>query len=54
MATRKAPSTYKQPQPNKNSLGNNGYPATDVKTAGKPFRGAGAQTKGKLSRGPLA
>lgn len=46
--------TYKQPQPNKNPLGKNGYPEKDVKTSGSPIRGTGAQTKGKTARGPLA
>ena len=45
---------YKEPKPNTQPLGKNGYPEKDVKTAGVPVRGTGGQTKGKLSRGPMA
>ena len=48
---------YTQPKPNPNKLGNQvdtGYPQTDVKTSGIEMRGAGAATKGKMCRGPMA
>lgn len=45
---------YKQPKPNTNPTGKNGYPETDVKSDGMQQRGAGAATKGKTSRGPMA
>ena len=32
----------------------NGFPETNVKTSGIKQRGAGAATKGKTSRGPMA
>ncbi len=45
---------YKQPQPSKLPLGNNGYPQTGVKTSGVKTRGNGAATKGVTARGPMA
>lgn len=45
---------YTQPKPNTNSTGKNGYPETDVKTTGIQQRGAGAASKGKTARGPMA
>lgn len=45
---------YKQPQPNKQPLGKNGYPEKDVKTSGVQTRGMQGQTKGKTARGPMA
>lgn len=53
MAT-KPSEKYKQPQPNKNGLGTNGYPEKDVKTTGIKIRGTGAATKGVMARGPMA
>ena len=38
----------------KADLGTNGYPATDVKSTGIKMRGAGAATKGVMSRGSMA
>ena len=49
-----ATTQYKQPQPNKQPLGKNGYPQTGVKTSGIKVRGRENQTKGKLARGPMA
>lgn len=46
-------SNYKQPQPSKLPLGNNGYPETP-KTSGIKTRGNGAATKGGTARGPMA
>jgi len=46
--------TYKQPQPNKNPLGKNGYPQKDVKTSGVKTRGNGAAQRGVTARGPMA
>ena len=45
---------YKVPKPNKESMGNNGYPEKDVKTTGIKIRGTGAATKGVMARGPMA
>jgi hypothetical protein len=48
---------YTQPKPNTHSTGNQedtGYPEKDVKTSGIEMRGAGAATKGKMCRGPMA
>jgi len=44
---------YKQPQPNNDATGKNGYPETNVKTAGIETRGNGAATKGRIARGPM-
>jgi len=38
---------------NTQSTGTNGYPETNVKTAGIETRGNGAATKGKIARGPM-
>lgn len=43
----------KQPKPNANPTGTNGYPEEDVKTAGVKIRGTGAATKGITARGPM-
>lgn len=43
-----------QPKPNKNPLGDTGYPQTGTKTSGIQTRGNGAATKGKTARGPMA
>ena len=51
MATKQ--SEYKQPQPSKLPLGQNGYPETP-KTSGIKIRGTGAATKGTKARGPMA
>jgi len=45
---------YKQPKPNTNDTGDNGYPQTDVKTTGVETRGNGAATKGTKAYGPMA
>jgi len=45
---------YKQPKPNTEGTGENGYPQTDVKTAGVETRGNGAATKGTKAYGPMA
>ena len=44
---------YTQPKEYTVDLSNNGYPQTDVKEDGVEFRGAGAATKARKSRGPL-
>lgn len=44
----------KQPQPNKQPTGQNGYPEKDVKTSGVKIRGTGAARKGVTARGPMA
>lgn len=49
-----ATTTYSQPKPNKNSLGQNGYPQKGIKTTGVKTRGNGAATKGTTARGPMA
>lgn len=49
-----ATTQYKQPQPNKNPLGQTGYPEKGVKTSGIKTRGNGAATKGTTARGPMA
>jgi hypothetical protein len=46
--------TYKQPQPNPQPTGKNGYPEKDVKTSGIKTRGNGAAMKGRTARGPMA
>jgi len=50
MATTK----YNQPKPNKNPLGQTGYPQKGMKTTGIKTRGNGAATKGVTARGPMA
>lgn len=48
---------YTQPKPNTHKPGNQedtGYPQTEIKDTGIEMRGAGAATKGKKLRGPLA
>lgn len=50
---KKTETKYKQPQPNTNSTGNNGYP-DKAKTSGVKIRGTGAATKGVMARGPMA
>lgn len=45
---------YKQPQPNKNPLGQTGYPEKDVKKTGIKTRGNGAAQRGTMARGPMA
>lgn len=44
---------YKQPKPNSNPTGKNGYPEEDVKSDGIKIRGTGAATKGVTARGPM-
>lgn len=49
-----ATKTYSQPKPNKNPLGQTGYPQKGIKTTGIKIRGTGAATKGTIARGPMA
>lgn len=44
---------YKQPRPNTNDTGKNGYP-DKAKSSGIQVRGGKAQTTGKMARGPMA
>lgn len=45
---------YKQPKPNPNPPGKNGYPEKGAKTSGVQTRGNGAAQRGKTARGPMA
>lgn len=44
----------KQPKPNNQPTGKNGYPEKNVKTSGIKIRGTGAAKRGVMARGPMA
>ena len=49
-----ATTQYKQPKPNTQPTGKNGYPEKNVKTSGIKTRGNGAAQRGVTARGPMA